>query len=1339
MGRPSVSRRPVERPRESGVALVIILSFLVLLSVMVLGFLARMGTERSASGAYYENNRSALLADLVVNIVRTQIDAATNEEQNGRSAAWASQPGMVRTFKTDGSLLRAYKLYSDDTMISATVDPAAEVNRLNQWWESPALYVDLNAPGLNAETGRLVYPILDNAVLERYTEADNGFKVVNAPVSGTSSPNQAIPMPVKWLYVLEDGSVVAPTGSGKKVTVPGASRSNPIVGRVAFWTDDETCKLNINTASHGQYWDLPRVSTFEDRDRLARYQPARNEFQRYPGHPATTSLLPAFEPGLFSGEEAFAQFAYQVAPRIQYGGSEGGTKNAIQPVTLDEDRLYSSVDELLYRPDRSIQLSEADLSKARFFLTARSNAPEVSLLNLPRMAIWPINAGSKSPSIIDRQIAAAATIGGKPYYLQRSNPSSSSADLNDFGGRNLQLWDYINNLLSVPTPGFGNASFVTKYTRPEVEQITTEIFDYIRSSNLYSTALGATAYTGDINVNPASLSPRRKPGTRVGQVTPLKIGNTKGFGRIPTITRAIFQLYISGAEIVKPNGELYGNPWYPVYNGTTPKYTAPHSVQPYAGWRSFLNTFKDAPEGSRLQFLTNGIVYFDTFDPNLGYTIPRYHFEVETEFYGDWQVEGLDANGNSLGLQSLGFPSNPTLKINLDHNQLYDSKSNNSRYLFMPRYLGGQLGVHWMMQNYSDLQYPDVSKTRNVIGTPVVDGVNYLQIFNAKGGYPLVGRRVRVHRAVTPVEGPNGITLPNVASLPAEEQTSLIRFTGGGVRVRLRAGGNGGNGGEVVQTFDFYFPPFEKPAPAYLDDQTRAQNNVFQFDKDKQFPISADFRHRWMWCHYEHGFFYPQGLAAGGSWAERNYVDLRTVPDWDVAVSLVPKHGDKRLIAAKSTLGGDDFQPHEFYNDTARRVAIDCRPDHVNHQTWVKITPGSSSATGGPGRILSLNYGRNALPDIPGHLRNGVQQALGLDFPPDFDNGPFYHPDDAYINRADEGSVRDDAIGTGSGAGNDRDVAWYLDIAVNNDSLDKDYAYSPKRQMPSAVMFGSLPTGVVRGLPWQTLLFRPDPGNHPGAQNPPDYTLLDHFWMPVADPYPLSERFSTNGKVNMNYQIMPFTYIHRATALHGVLQSEELLAIPNGAVGKGTNNGLGVLADDDYKLVSPNANDHLFSDGEYRKKIDVLETLKGFEARFNAGRLFRSETEICSLPIIPEGETYRDNFETWWDNYRITGDNARERIYATLLPRLTTRSNTYTVHYMVQTLRQPPRATDEECQVWDEDKGMVASTHRGSRMIERYIDPNDSAIPDYAPDPFAHPSLVHFYRWREFANREFAP
>ena len=91
-------------------------------------------------------------------------------------------------------------------------------------------------------------------------------------------------------------------------------------------------------------------------------------------------------------------------------------------------------------------------------------------------------------------------------------------------------------------------------------------------------------------------------------------------------------------------------------------------------------------------------------------------------------------------------------------------------------------------------------------------------------------------------------------------------------------------------------------------------------------------------------------------------------------------------------------------------------------------------------------------------------------------------------------------------------------------------------------MFASLPTGVKREIPWQTLLFRPPAWGHPddfdvsypGYEDPKDHYLLDLFWMPVVEPYAISEPFSTAGKINLNYQILPFTNIKRATGIHSL-------------------------------------------------------------------------------------------------------------------------------------------------------------------------------------------------------------
>ena len=100
------------------------------------------------------------------------------------------------------------------------------------------------------------------------------------------------------------------------------------------------------------------------------------------------------------------------------------------------------------------------------------------------------------------------------------------------------------------------------------------------------------------------------------------------------------------------------------------------------------------------------------------------------------------------------------------------------------------------------------------------------------------------------------------------------------------------------------------------------------------------------------------------------------------------------------------------------------------------------------------------------------------------------------------------------------------------------------------MIFGSLPTGInpaspAQSAPWQTLLFCPYPAankagapytGHPGAATPPDHLILDNFWMPVIEPYAISTCLASAGKINLNDQIAPFTYLHRNTALRALLE-----------------------------------------------------------------------------------------------------------------------------------------------------------------------------------------------------------
>src|ERR1700722_5672598 len=84
--------------REMGVALVLVLAFLVLITVLVLAFFSSVTTELTGAKSYSSGVTTKQLADSTVQMTIGAISQATS---HGTTVAWASQPGMIRTYGKD--------------------------------------------------------------------------------------------------------------------------------------------------------------------------------------------------------------------------------------------------------------------------------------------------------------------------------------------------------------------------------------------------------------------------------------------------------------------------------------------------------------------------------------------------------------------------------------------------------------------------------------------------------------------------------------------------------------------------------------------------------------------------------------------------------------------------------------------------------------------------------------------------------------------------------------------------------------------------------------------------------------------------------------------------------------------------------------------------------------------------------------------------------------------------------------------------------------------------------------------------------------------------------------
>jgi hypothetical protein len=107
----------------------------------------------------------------------------------------------------------------------------------------------------------------------------------------------------------------------------------------------------------------------------------------------------------------------------------------------------------------------------------------------------------------------------------------------------------------------------------------------------------------------------------------------------------------------------------------------------------------------------------------------------------------------------------------------------------------------------------------------------------------------------------------------------------------------------------------------------------------------------------------------------------------------------------------------------------------------------------------------------------------------------------------------------------------------------------------------------------------------------------------------------------------------------------------------------------------------------------------------------------------------------WWASHRLTGDDSREKPYTDLYAHLTTKSNTFTIHMRVQSLKQT--ATSRTAGKWIAGQDSIVGEYRGSTLIERYLDPSGTYT-DYATNPLSA-NLDTQYKFRVVRTTQFSP
>lgn len=265
-----------------GSALLITLVLVAIATVVLIATFTRVRVSSGIVRSVADSVSASQMVNEAENAAIAVLRAQTTDV-GGSTPVWVSRPGEIVTIEPDAGSGAVTAIPSPlHSGLAADYDEGVNLNAAR-----------LSTPGLSLITG-----------------------------------DPAQEFPVRWIYVRQDGS--------RSINGPGAYlASNPVIGRFAYWTDDESTKLNTNLASY------------------------RNTVTA-PSDPSQISLRPLSA----SDDLALAQ-------------------------AIEETRLTGGIYETPLDIRRASQNDQqaGDLEAARFSLTHANHSPESTFFNEPKIVL----------------------------------------------------------------------------------------------------------------------------------------------------------------------------------------------------------------------------------------------------------------------------------------------------------------------------------------------------------------------------------------------------------------------------------------------------------------------------------------------------------------------------------------------------------------------------------------------------------------------------------------------------------------------------------------------------------------------------------------------------------------------------------------------------------------------------------------------------------------------------------------------------------------------------------------------------------------------------------------
>ncbi|MEZ0388276.1 MAG: hypothetical protein ACAI34_14480 [Verrucomicrobium sp.] len=209
-----------------GTALIITVFFVALLTLMVVAFFESARSDRASASSHLDRNRAGWLAqegvEAVVATLQRETSAPrrrpdeTDTAYTARKRNWVTQPG---------ALIVPENPPADQKLLVRRVELSSglptKASHVNAIFDAP----DLNAPMISERLSstRLITDRKDPATC------------------------QPVTMPLRWIYVRQNVATGEQTLDDAEEPLL-TDKVRPVVGRYAYWADDESSKINYNLA-----------------------------------------------------------------------------------------------------------------------------------------------------------------------------------------------------------------------------------------------------------------------------------------------------------------------------------------------------------------------------------------------------------------------------------------------------------------------------------------------------------------------------------------------------------------------------------------------------------------------------------------------------------------------------------------------------------------------------------------------------------------------------------------------------------------------------------------------------------------------------------------------------------------------------------------------------------------------------------------------------------------------------------------------------------------------------------------------------------------------------------